>query len=132
MTVPAAGTAAGLAAALRVPVWNALADRADALRRSLPPRPEAAGDRFAWWRTLTPTQARDATALEHLDALCEHIKGSGRPAPGYAPDDPLPEAALEAADGFTSADVAARIADYRALRDALLTQRPPGRPAAAP
>ncbi|MFD4933348.1 hypothetical protein [Streptomyces virginiae] len=129
-TVPADGPSVGLAAELRLPVWNALADRADALRRALPPRPENVPARFAWWRSLTAVQSRDAALLDRLDALCGHL--AGRPAPGCAADDPLPEAALEAVDGFVGEDLAGRIASYRAVRGGdAVTRRPPGRRAAA-
>ncbi|RSS86996.1 hypothetical protein EF903_17955 [Streptomyces sp. WAC05292] len=129
-SVPEAGTAARLAADLRLPVWNALADRADALRRALPPRPEDPPGRWEWWRALNPRQARDAALLDRLDTLCGHL--AGRPGPGYPVGDPLPDAALEEADGFTSGETAERIAEYRALRgDRPLRQRPPARPASA-
>ncbi|MGC5042437.1 hypothetical protein ACLQ16_03870 [Streptomyces albidoflavus] len=101
-----------LVALLRVPVWNALAERADTIRRALPPRPADARARYAWLCSLDEDQARRAALLDRLDALCGHI--AGRPAPGYAPGDPLPAAALEEADGFTGAAVASLIAEYRA------------------
>ncbi|MEU7228860.1 hypothetical protein [Streptomyces chrestomyceticus] len=122
-----------LVAALRLPVWNALAERADALRRALPARPDDAVDRWQWWQGMTAEQQRRAALLERLDALCGHI--AGRPALGYAPYDPLPLAALEEADGFTSGPVAELVAAYRAARiggpGTGLTQRPPWRPRAA-
>ncbi|MFE9469405.1 hypothetical protein ACFYNW_38525 [Streptomyces virginiae] len=113
-TAPVAGSATGLADELRLPVWNALADRADALRRSLPPRPEDVPARFAWWRALTAVQARDAALLDRFDALCGHL--AGRPAPGCPAGDPLPEAALQEAEGFVGNAVSARVAEYRAMR----------------
>ncbi|MCX4681304.1 hypothetical protein OG413_45185 [Streptomyces sp. NBC_01433] len=103
-----------LITALRLPVWNALADRADALRRTLPARPDDALERWEWWHGMTSEQQRRAALLEHLEALCGHI--AGRPALGYAPDDPLPLAALEEADGFTNGHVADLMTTYRAAR----------------
>ncbi|MFC8538047.1 hypothetical protein ACFUJY_29605 [Streptomyces sp. NPDC057249] len=112
-TTAEAGQGTGtLADALRLPVWNALAERADGLRRALPDRPENAEERFQWLRALSPAQARRAELLDRLDALCGHL--AGRPAPGYAPDDSLPDAALEAADGFCGEETAELIAAYRA------------------
>ncbi|WP_435244286.1 hypothetical protein [Streptomyces sioyaensis] len=103
-----------LVALLRLPVWNALAERADAIRRALPPRPQHARNRWQWLHSLDADQARRAALLDQLDALCVHI--AGRPAPGYAPNDPLPAAALEEADGFTNETVALLIAAYRRQR----------------
>ncbi|WP_244165131.1 hypothetical protein [Streptomyces silaceus] len=82
-----------------MPVWSALSERADALRRTLPPRPQAAHDRWVWLRELDPEQERQAALLDHLDALCLHL--AGRCALGCAAGDPMPSAALEEADGFT-------------------------------
>lgn len=117
MSAPAptrtAADPAALAERLRDPVWSALSERADALRRALPRRPEAARDRWQWMRSLTPVQARQVALLDHLDTLCLHL--AGRHALGYA-DDPLPAAALDAADGFTSEHTALLIADYRRAR----------------
>ncbi|MFK0294303.1 hypothetical protein ACIQU6_28055 [Streptomyces sp. NPDC090442] len=101
-----------LAETLRVPVWNALAERADAIRRSLPPRPNDPHGHYVWLRSLDDDQARRAELLDRLDSLCAHI--SGRPVPGYASDDPLPVAALDEVDGFIGNDVALLIARYRA------------------
>ncbi|MGG7574156.1 hypothetical protein [Streptomyces sirii] len=101
-----------LVALLRVPVRKALADRADSIRRALPPRPVGARSRWAWLRSLDEDQARRAALLDRLDALCAHL--AGRPALGYDPGDPLPTAALEESDGFTSETVALRVAEYRA------------------
>ncbi|WP_328333441.1 hypothetical protein [Streptomyces sp. NBC_00455] len=103
-----------LAALLRVPVRNALAERADAIRRSLPPRPLDARARLIWLRALDQDQARRAALLDRLDALCAHV--CGRPALGYEPGDLLPAAALEEADGFTDSATALIVADYRACR----------------
>ncbi|MFD0352948.1 hypothetical protein ACFVHW_04250 [Streptomyces sp. NPDC127110] len=128
-SVPGAGSAASLVAELRLPVWNALADRADTLRRSLPPRPDDGPGRFEWSRSLNPAQARRAAVLDRLDALCGHL--AGRPAAGYHADDPLPEAALEEADGFTSDSVAMRMAEYRSLRARAVTAPRAERAAAA-
>ncbi|MFH8350507.1 hypothetical protein [Streptomyces sp. NPDC018045] len=111
---PDRDTRARLAHRLTVPVWNAMSMRADALRRSLPPRPDTAPGRYAWWRSLSPTQARQAELLDRLNALCGHL--AGHPALGYRAGE-LPEAALEAADGYTSEPVAQLIADYRALQE---------------
>ncbi|WP_330335645.1 hypothetical protein OHS33_39090 (plasmid) [Streptomyces sp. NBC_00536] len=124
-TVRAAGPTAGLAAELRLPVWNALADRADALRRALPPRPNDVQGRFEWWRSLSEGQARDAALLDRLDALCGHL--AGRPVLGCAEDDPLPNAALEEVDGFLGAETAELVAEYRRLRGQGVMQPPPGR-----
>ncbi|MFJ3842359.1 hypothetical protein ACIPY6_43745 [Streptomyces sp. NPDC090054] len=114
---------------LRVPVWHALVNRAGVLRHVLPPCPEDVPGRFAWWRSLSSAQARDAALLDRLDALCGHL--AGRPAPGYAADDPLPDAALEEADGFLDAELAERAAAYRLRRGPDVTRRPPERPASA-
>ncbi|WP_106976274.1 hypothetical protein [Streptomyces rimosus] len=103
-----------LARRLLVPVWNALSSRADALRRSLPPRPDAASGRYEWWRALDAEQARRAALLDRLNALCGHL--AGRPALGYDPSDPMPDEALEEADGFVSEPVAALVAVYRGRR----------------
>ncbi|MGV2914689.1 hypothetical protein [Streptomyces alfalfae] len=110
---PALTTAdpAALAERLRAPVWSALWERADALRRALPDRPADPHGRWQWLRSLDPAQARQAALLDHLDALCLHL--AGRHALGYRADDPLPEAALDAADGFTSLHTAQLIAAYR-------------------
>ncbi|NUL24940.1 hypothetical protein HRW17_21575 [Streptomyces lunaelactis] len=91
-----------------------MSERADTIRRALPPRPLDARARHAWLRSLDEDQARRAALLDHLDTLCEHI--AGRPALGYDPEDPLPTAALEEADGFTDATTALLIAEYRAHR----------------
>lgn len=104
-----------LVAALHLPVWNTLTARAASLRQALPPRPAAADARLAWLRSLTPEQARSAALLDHLDALCEHL--AGRPALGYDPDDPLPDAALQAAEGFNP-QLTTLIIRYRAARRA--------------
>ncbi|MFI2762001.1 hypothetical protein ACH5A3_24555 [Streptomyces echinatus] len=103
-----------LVAALRMPVWNTLAARAEGIRRALPPRPGTARERLAWLRSLDPEQARHAALLDHLDALCGHISGR-RPALGYAADDSLPDAALQEAEGFNR-QLTALIAAYRAVR----------------
>ncbi|MEU1221321.1 hypothetical protein [Streptomyces microflavus] len=105
---------AGLAELLHTSVRAALAARVDKLRTSLPARPTTALERFTWWKSLDPGQARDAALLDHLEALCAHL--DGRPALGVAPDDPMPEAALDAAEGFTSGPVADLIRAYRATR----------------
>ncbi|MFJ5142986.1 hypothetical protein [Streptomyces sp. NPDC088707] len=102
---------AALAAALRLPVWNALADRADTIRRALPRRPEGAEERYEWVLSLAPGQARQAALLDRLDALCAHL--AGRPMIGCSPADPLPVAALDEADGFTSPEIAELMAAYR-------------------
>ncbi|MFI1765170.1 hypothetical protein ACH41H_24365 [Streptomyces sp. NPDC020800] len=125
-TVPAAATAVDLAAQLRSPVWNALADRAETLRRALPSRPESGSARYQWLRSLSPEQARTVALLERLEALCGHL--SGCPAPGFAPDDPLPEAALEEADGFTNAVTAELMTTLRALRRGSAADGVPARP----
>ncbi|MFF8478700.1 hypothetical protein [Streptomyces sp. NPDC015414] len=100
-----------LVAALRMPVWNILTRRADGIRRDLPPRPEAPTERLAWLRSLNPEQARRAALLDHLDALRGHVTGC--PALGYAIDDPMPEPALQEAEGFNP-HLTALIAVYRA------------------
>ncbi|MEU6632890.1 hypothetical protein ABZ905_32090 [Streptomyces parvus] len=105
---------AGLAELLHASVRAALAARVAKLCATLPARPTSAPERFTWWKSLDPGQARDAALLDHLEALCGHL--DGRPAPGYAPDDPMPVAALDAAEGFTSAPVADLIRAYRAAR----------------
>lgn len=124
MTTTTRAAPGDLVAALRLPVWNTLSARAEALRRDLPPRPAAAAGRFAWLRSLTPEQARDAALLDHLDALCGHL--GGKPALGYAADDPLPDAALEAAEGFNP-QLTALINRYRAACDAEPADRSEGR-----
>ncbi|MFD7764143.1 hypothetical protein [Streptomyces microflavus] len=107
-------SSAGLAELLRAPVQAALAARADALRSTLPVRPVTAADRFAWWTSLNAAQARNAALVDHLDALIGHL--AGRPVLGCAPHDPMPTAALDAADGFTDALTARLMALYRAGR----------------
>ncbi|MEU5241663.1 hypothetical protein ACH4UR_35735 [Streptomyces lydicus] len=100
-------------ASMLIPAWHVLSERADVLRRALPPRPETAAERYDWLRSLTPAQARRAALLDRLDALCGHL--SGRPALGYRPDDPMPAAALEEAEGY-SPGLSRLIARYRASR----------------
>ncbi|MFJ1662204.1 hypothetical protein [Streptomyces anthocyanicus] len=117
---------AGLAELLRGPVRAALAARTTAVRAGLPLRPVSALDRFTWLRSLGPGQARDAALLDLLEALAGHL--TGRPAPGCAPDDPMPAAALDAADGFTDAPTARLMALYRAERAAANRPTPPARP----
>ncbi|MGW2748707.1 hypothetical protein [Streptomyces sp. NPDC001450] len=107
-----------LVAMLRRPVWNTLAERADGIRRSLPACPETAVARLAWLRSLSPEQARRAALLDRLDALCGHL--AGRPALGHGADDPMPEAALQEAEGFNP-QLTALIAAYRAARGAPVT-----------
>lgn len=102
-----------LVAMLRRPVWNTLAERADGIRRCLPVRPETAVERFAWLRSLSPEQARRAALLDRLDALCGHL--AGHPALGHGAEDPMPEAALQEAEGFNP-QLTALIAAYRAAR----------------
>ncbi|MFG2211013.1 hypothetical protein [Streptomyces sp. NPDC048638] len=114
MTATVDSASDSLTAALRLPVWRALVDRAEALRRALPSRPDDAAQRWHWWQAMSADQQRHAALMEHLDALCGHL--TGRPALGYAADDPLPLAAVEEADGFTSEPVAELIAAYRARR----------------
>ncbi|MGW2654400.1 hypothetical protein ACWC1D_12210 [Streptomyces sp. NPDC001478] len=101
-----------LTSALRWPVRQALAGRAEAIRRTLPVRPDGAEERWQWWQGMTSDQRRRAALMENLDTLCRHVAGC--PALGYAPTDPLPLAALEEVDGFTSEPVAELIAAYRA------------------
>ncbi|MFJ1662597.1 hypothetical protein [Streptomyces anthocyanicus] len=117
---------AGLAGLLRDPVRAALAARTAIVRARLPQRPVHALDRFAWLRSLDPGQARDAALLDLLEALAGHL--TGRPAPGCAPDDPMPAAALDAADGFTDAPTARLMALYRAERAAAIRPTPPACP----
>lgn len=105
-----------LVAALRLPVWNALTERADGIRRALPARPETTAERLQWLQALSPEQERQAALLDHLDALRGHV--AGRPALGYGQDDPLPDAALEATEGFCSSETADLIAAHRAGRRA--------------
>ncbi|MDX2592881.1 MULTISPECIES: hypothetical protein [Streptomyces] len=100
-----------LVVALRMPVWNILTRRADGIRRDLPPRPETTAERLAWLRSLNPEQARRAALLDHLDALRGHVIGC--PALGYAVDDPMPDPALQEAEGFNPR-LTALIAVYRA------------------
>ncbi|MFD9073503.1 hypothetical protein [Streptomyces lasiicapitis] len=126
MTTTVEAAPGDLVAVLRVPVWNTLSARAGSLRRALPPRPDAPAARFAWLRALTPDQARDAALLDHLDALCDHL--AGHPALGYAPGDPLPEAALEAAEGFNP-QLTTLITRYRTARAASTSEPQPPRPA---
>ncbi|GGX80362.1 hypothetical protein [Streptomyces fructofermentans] len=122
MTTAVEAETNNLVAALRLPVWNTLAARADTIRRSLPPRPDSAGERYAWLRDLTPEQARRASLLDHLEALCSHL--SGRPALGYAPDDPLPDEALQEAEGFNPS-LTRLIARYRQTQAAACPAPPP-------
>lgn len=115
MTAPAAALAAlapgELAAQFRGPVQAALAARAAALRASLPPRPATSEGRYEWWRSLEPKQVRRAALLDRLDALHAHLDGV--PALGCAPTDPLPAAALEAAEETGDRELARLIAAYR-------------------
>lgn len=103
-----------LAANLRLPVAQVLAERADEIRRALPPRPQPGAARYVWLRSLTPEQARHAALWAHLDALYGHLRG--RPALGYGKDDVLPEAVLQEAEGF-DVQLSHEIAHYRAERD---------------
>ncbi|GAB1333489.1 hypothetical protein ACE1SV_00790 [Streptomyces sp. E-15] len=112
-TTPLEAPPDALVAALRLPVRKTLAARADGIRRDLPPRPGTAADRLAWLRSLSPEQARRAALMDRLDALCEHI--TGHPAPGYSDADPMPDAALQEAEGFNR-QLTALIAAYRATR----------------
>jgi hypothetical protein len=105
-----------LVAVLRLPVWNTLAERADGIRRALPPPPELPEERFRWLQSLTLDQQRRAALLDHLDALCGHI--AGRPAPGFSPHDPMPDAALQETEGFNP-QLTSLIANYRAARNAV-------------
>ena len=99
MADPQVATSADkLTEVLRLPVWNAMSERADQLRRALPPRPESADGRYRWWRLLNAGQQRQAALLDRLDALCGHL--AGRPAPGYAPHELVPDDALHEAQGF--------------------------------
>ncbi|WP_333779265.1 hypothetical protein [Streptomyces sp. IBSBF 3136] len=102
-----------LVAALRMPVWNILTERADGIRRDLPLRPETTPECLAWLHALNPEQARRAALLDHLDALRGHVIGC--PALGYAVDDPMPDAALQEAEGFNPR-LTTLIAVYRAAR----------------
>ncbi|MFI7089630.1 hypothetical protein ACIBUR_39350 [Streptomyces anulatus] len=120
---PGPPSPAGLAELLRDPVRAALGARAEAVRARLPPRPVRALDRFTWLSSLGPGQARDAALLDHLEALAGHL--TGRPAPGCAPDDPMPAAALDAVDGFTDIPTARLMALYRAERAAAIRPTPP-------
>ncbi|MFJ8752210.1 hypothetical protein ACIREO_23180 [Streptomyces sp. NPDC102441] len=100
-----------LVALLRVPVRSVLTERAEGIRRTLPPRPSDVRDQYEWLRSLDENQARRAALLDRLDALCGHL--SGCPNPGYDPADPLPAEALEEADGFTSETTARLAVEYR-------------------
>ncbi|MGW4567670.1 hypothetical protein ACWEN3_36570 [Streptomyces sp. NPDC004561] len=117
MTLTVEATPDSLIAALRMPVWNILTSRADGIRRDLPPCPETTEERLEWLRSLNPEQARLAALLGHLDALRGHITGC--PALGYVVDDPMPDAALQEAEGFNPR-LTTLIAVYRVAR-----QRPP-------
>ncbi|MFF0754479.1 hypothetical protein [Streptomyces sp. NPDC004267] len=110
-TSTAEAASAALVAALRGPLQNALAERADTIRQALPARPEGPEERLAWLQALGQEDARQAALLDRLDALCAHL--AGRPALGYPADVPIPEAALEEAEGFVDAEVAALITAYR-------------------
>ncbi|MEU5239717.1 hypothetical protein ACH4UR_25335 [Streptomyces lydicus] len=77
----------------------------------MPPRLETAMERYDWLRSLTPAQARRAALLDHLDVLCAHL--AGRPALGYSPDDQVPAAALEEAEGYNP-HLTRLISQYRA------------------
>ncbi|MCQ4207572.1 hypothetical protein [Streptomyces longispororuber] len=52
--------------------------------------------------------------LDHLETLNSHL--AGHPAPGLDPHDPLPEVALQAAEGFNP-NLSRLIASYRRTRD---------------
>ncbi|MFI6688372.1 hypothetical protein [Streptomyces sp. NPDC050485] len=103
-----------LAEALRLPVWNTLSERADHLRRALPPRPENVAGRYQWWRLLDAEQQRQAELLDRIDALCGHL--AGRPALGYDPHQLVPDSALYEAQGF-NLQLSALIARCLAQRD---------------
>ncbi|WP_189968966.1 hypothetical protein [Streptomyces violascens] len=122
MTTTVESASDTLTSALRLPVREALADRAETLRRALPARPDDAAQRWHWWQDMTAEQQRHAALMERLDALCGHL--TGQPALGYAPGDPLPLAALEEADGFTSEPVAELMAAYRAERREMAEGQP--------
>ncbi|MEV7512010.1 hypothetical protein AB0O57_29050 [Streptomyces sp. NPDC091201] len=100
-----------LAEQLRGPAQAALAARAAALRADLPPRPATSAARYTWWRSLNPEQARRAALLDRLEALHGHL--GGVPALGCSPADPLPAAALEAAEGAGDAELDRLITAYR-------------------
>lgn len=95
------------------PVRRALARRAGIVRQGLPPRPATAAERYRWWRSLESGECRQATLLDHLEVLCGHLVG--HPALGFAAEDALPAAALDAADGFVTEDVARLVARYRRI-----------------
>lgn len=103
-----------LVALLCAAVRSTLTERADALRRTLPPRPPDPRARYAWLRNLDENQSRQAAFVDRLDALCGHL--DGEPALGYDQNDPLPAAALDEADGFTSESTGCIIAEYRRAR----------------
>ncbi|MFG2986182.1 hypothetical protein ACGFYQ_33860 [Streptomyces sp. NPDC048258] len=102
-----------LAERLRGPVQTVLAARVDVLRGSLPVFPAA---RYEWWRSLDADQARRAALLDRLEALHAHL--DGLPALGYDAADPLPAAALEAAEGTGDVELDRLIAAYRAAAQA--------------
>ncbi|MFI8265339.1 hypothetical protein [Streptomyces sp. NPDC085665] len=111
MTITTEAASGSLVAALRLPVWNVLSQRAAALRVSLPPRPESPQGRWEWLRSLNPGQARQAALLDRLDALCDRLNDV--PSPGDDPTVLLPAGALEEAEGFNPA-LTRMIAVYRA------------------
>ncbi|WP_141753947.1 hypothetical protein [Streptomyces subrutilus] len=79
------------------------------IRASLPALPAR---RYEWWRSLDADQARRAALLDRLEALHAHL--GGQPALGCDPADPLPAAALEAAEGTGDGELDGLIATYRA------------------
>lgn len=62
--------------------------------------------------------------LDRLEALCGHLLGT--PALGYAPDEALPEEALQEAEGFDEA-LSALISQYRRVRSRVMDGVSPGR-----
>ncbi|WP_332756912.1 hypothetical protein [Streptomyces sp. MT206] len=104
-------------------VRNKLSDRAEGLRGTLPQRPDGAHARFVWWQSLNAGQARQAMLLEHLTMLVGHLDGQS--APGFGPEDVLPEAALQEAEGFDD-ELSGLISRYRRVRSAVARQETGG------
>ncbi|WP_327359559.1 hypothetical protein [Streptomyces sp. NBC_01304] len=101
-------------------VQDKLCERAEQLRRALPPRPEDALARFRWWRSLDADQGRRAMLMERLDALSDRLRD--HPAIGRDPLGSLPAEALEEAEGFDE-ELSELIARFRRVLEVVAAQR---------
>ncbi|MEY9840607.1 hypothetical protein ABH941_005878 [Streptacidiphilus sp. EB103A] len=108
------GSRAELVARLRPAVLQALDHRVEELLELLPPRPTRSADRLPWLKSLSREQSHRAALVDTLESMCGHLQG--RPALGYDSEEPLPAAALEAAEGFVEGSTTRLIIAYRLLR----------------